>query len=573
MTLQHFPLGDPSFRKLRAENRLYVDKTEYISKMLNLSTCCFLSRPRRFGKSLLLSTIDELFQGDRKLFNGLWIDSQHNYSFEKHPVLNFNMGYSRTSTDDELITAITDDLEKHAKREGVALSSHGYGEMLGDLLQGIYFKHGVGTVILVDEYDAPVTDHLSDMKLAYANRTVLHNFYRSLKASLKYVHFAFVTGISRLAMTSMDSGPNNFTDISLMPEFSGICGFTAKELNKYFKARFKDTLTSLKANGDLPKNAGIKELKAIIMEWYDGYNWLGNDHILNPYSILNFFLLKNLDSYWPSSGRPSHLIALIRENLENFLKPRLDDYPVSEITKADVLSIGIVPIMFHSGYLTIDNVTKITRIENQKVISEKVVSFRTPNLEIQNVSLASVFKDIFKLRDDYLSDITKNFPVALLDKNVNEVIRLLTNLLSTISYMQHPTTKEQATPDPDLKTEKMYHNLFHAAFFAAGFTVISEVPVSKGRSDITLLLKDNTYVVIELKYCFTGDKTDDKIIKDKELAQCLDGAENQMIEKNYVAPYRVPQNKVIGLAMAVRKSDEVAVRFVDLDAIDVPSDS
>jgi hypothetical protein len=217
MTQKELMFGDPSFREIREGNILYADKTEYIHKMLNTSKCCFLSRPRRFGKTLLLDTIDALFQGDRTLFEGLWI-GQSDYQFEPHPVLNFNMSYDELSTRDDLVSWIKWDLMRHAQKEGVKLKSDFTPrQMFEVLLEGIYAKYDVRAVILVDEYDAPVTDHISDMKLAVANRNVLHDFYRAIKKNINYIHFAFVAGITRFALTAMDSGPNNFKDISLLP--------------------------------------------------------------------------------------------------------------------------------------------------------------------------------------------------------------------------------------------------------------------------------------------------------------------------------------------------------------------
>jgi hypothetical protein len=299
-------------------NFLYADKTEYIFNLLDVDkfNCCFLSRPRRFGKTLLIKTIDALFQGERKLFEGLWIDGS-DYKFEKYPVLNFNMAYYEISTSDDLISIIKRRLIKHAEKMKVELTS-GYsfgemfGEMFGELLEGVYAKFDVGVVILVDESDAPMADHISDMELALANRDVLRGFFRCIKQNIDYIHLAFVTGITRFAMTTLDSGSNNFVDISLLPEYAGICGFTPSELDTCFEDRLEVTLDSLKDDGGLPQGVGVDDLKAEILKWFDGYNWLGNERVINPYSILHFLRKKKFASYWISTGRPSHLSALVR---------------------------------------------------------------------------------------------------------------------------------------------------------------------------------------------------------------------------------------------------------------------
>jgi predicted AAA+ superfamily ATPase len=178
-------VNDRSFRNIIEGNFLYADKTEYIYRMLNIDkfNCCFLSRPRRFGKSLLLDTIHELFQGDRKLFEGLCIDKS-DYKFEKHPVLNFNMAYAKTPSPDILIGRIAEDIKYKADEQNVSITSNSYDMMLEQLLKGLSKKHGVGAVILVDEYDAPVTKNISDRKLALANRDILHDFFQTIKSNI-----------------------------------------------------------------------------------------------------------------------------------------------------------------------------------------------------------------------------------------------------------------------------------------------------------------------------------------------------------------------------------------------------
>ncbi|MDR1039829.1 MAG: AAA family ATPase [Deltaproteobacteria bacterium] len=265
--MKKLSLIGPSFRKIILENYLYADKTKYIHEMIENYDSCFLSRPRRFGKTLLLDTIGELFKGDRELSKGLWIDSKSGYSFKKHPVLRLSMGkYTEISSKEDLVKGIMFDLSQSAKEEGLKISAPNTGQMLEQLLKGISGKHGVGAVVLIDEYDAPVTRHIADQTLASDNRDVLHDFYAALKENYEHVRFSMVTGITRFALTSMDSGSNNFVDISLSPEFSGICGFTTPEFLKLFRDRFEETLKKLKYAGRIGQKAGLKDLKRKILE-------------------------------------------------------------------------------------------------------------------------------------------------------------------------------------------------------------------------------------------------------------------------------------------------------------------
>ncbi|MDR1039193.1 MAG: AAA family ATPase, partial [Deltaproteobacteria bacterium] len=389
------PLFDPTFREIIQGNFLYADKTIYIHKMIDKYKCCFLSRPRRFGKTLLLDTVDELFSGNSELFEGLWIDTDSSYEFVRHPVLRFSMTYTKISTKDDLEARIETDLRLAAKKEKIELISDSYGEMLVELLDGICDKYGVGAVVLIDEYDAPVAGNISNQRLAADNCKVLHGFYTSLKKGIRHVRFALVTGITRFAMTALDSGPNNFMDISLKSDFSGICGFPVSELESLFGDRFDETLDRLKSRGQIGQGADKEALKAVILKWYDGYNWLGPEHVLNPYSILNFFDDKDLRGYWPLSGHPSHLMALVRERPLEFIQPSVDSLFSQNVRRADLGTLEAVPLLFHSGYLTIDKKELKDTGENDdegEPILEEAFTFRNPNQEVRALYKSSLFK-------------------------------------------------------------------------------------------------------------------------------------------------------------------------------------
>ncbi|MDR1079589.1 MAG: ATP-binding protein [Deltaproteobacteria bacterium] len=555
MAQKELRFGDPSFREIRKGNFLYADKTEYIHKMIKTSKCCFLSRPRRFGKTLLLKTIDALFQGDRMLFEGLWID-QSDYQFEPHPVLNFNMAYDEISTKDDLVSWIKWDLMRHAKREGVLLKSDFTSrQMFEVLLEDIYTKYGVGAVILVDEYDAPVTKHISDLKLASANRDVLHDFYQSMKTNIDYIHFALVTGITRFAMTSLDSGPNNFNDISLMPKFAGICGFTIREFKKLFKNRFKKTLKILKKSGDISQDADVDALKDMILNWYDGYNWLGHQNVLNPYSILNFFNEKRLRTYWPTTGTPSHLSQLAQARPLDFIQPKLNSYLYQDIKMAELEKMSPGAILFHSGYLTIDRRISVETVIHGETIKEEAFILKTPNREVALHYKANIFMQIFKNTTEEFQNFSKNISEALLNLNSHQIANILQNLLSGITFKQH------------MPLEKYYHSLFHAAFVGAGIEVLSEIAGSEGQADMAVFLDNKIRVVIELKYRhggkYGGVAENDRA--DKDIAVALDEAEKAIRKKNYAGPFRLSSTKIFCLALAVCGRDRVAARFVDSD--------
>jgi hypothetical protein len=349
----------------------------------------------------------------------------------------------------------------------------------------------------------------------------------------------------------MDSGPNNFKDISLRSEFAGICGFTAEELGNIFKDRFDDTLANLKKNEQIGQDADHDALKAKILEWYDGYNWLGSKRVLNPFSILNFFSEMAFDEYWPSSGIPPHLSALVREKPLEFIQPKLDSYTAQQIRKVELNSLAPIPVMFHSGYLTINGKTRKEIKKHGRTITADAFTFRTPNLEVDLNYQASFFTGAFGLSEGYFNDFSENFPKALLNRDSDEIVRLTHGLLAAVTYWQH------------LPSEKYYHSVLHASFLAAGIEVLSEVSGGHGRSDIVVFLDGRIRIAIELKYRQTHGKTDDADNAAKELSSALDNAEKSMRDGDYLAAHRMTATEMIPLALAIRDRDEVAARFLD----------
>ncbi|MDR1036756.1 MAG: AAA family ATPase [Deltaproteobacteria bacterium] len=572
--MKKLSLGDHPFKLIREGNYIYADKTECIYNMLygDPFTSCFLTRPRRFGKTLLLSTIEELFQGNRELFKGLWIDNS-DYNFERHPVLNFTMTYIHVNTKERLLARIMEDLVSFAAREGVTLTSKFLDKMLEQLLEGICNKHGTRAVILVDEYDAPVTDYIMNKNVAKDNIDVLHSFYRALKSYSKFIHFTFVTGISRFAMAALDSGPNNFTDISLLPEFAAICGFTMDEMDTIFGDRYADTLTKLISKGRIDPNADISAMRDKIKNYYDGYNWLGKDNVLNPYSLFRFFRYAKFGTYWPKSGTPSHLAALVRKNPLDFIRPKLDDIGEGEITDAKLSILKPGPVLFHSGYLTIDHPVAKDEIINNKIDDEDFIDtedeeylidakddadddeenyvLKIPNREVAKDLEFFLFCNAFDPDKEFFGNFAKKLPLFLLKKNSRKTASLLHDLLAAISFEQHEPS------------EKHYHAVLQSAIIATGLEVIGQTSGSQGKSDMAATVK-NIRVVTEVKYCKTGKKyAKDKDRAKKDLAVALGKATDQIRSKDYAAPFRVAGKKVIGLAIAVRGRDEVAVRFIE----------
>ncbi|MDR1038401.1 MAG: ATP-binding protein [Deltaproteobacteria bacterium] len=553
MGLKRLPVDEPAFRSIISGNYLYADKTQYIYKLITKYRCCFLSRPRRFGKTLLLDTIGELFGGNRELFKGLWIDTRKNYNYHHHPVLRFSMAFEDRPDPAYLCDRIEKKLRYFAEREKITLTQDTYGDMLEELLEALSIKHGVGAIVLIDEYDAPVALNITVKEFAEANRDILHHFFSAMKRSKDFIRFSLVTGVTRFAFTAMDSGPNNFVDISLKPEFAGICGFTIKEFYRLFNDRFPRTLAFLKKAGDIKKDADETALLKTIASWYDGYNWLAKQRVMNPFSIISLFDNNLLSNYWPLSGRPTHISKLAAEMPLDYMQPKLDSYLSLEIQTTDLGKISPAPILFHSGYLTIDRRIHLEIPFQDDMVNQEAFIFKIPNREVGISFKAFIFGQIFDRPFAYYQIFTKNLIIALLNKDSQKIADLLHDLLSGITSKQH--TAE----------EKYYHSLFHAAFVGAGIEVLSETGSSDGQADMSLFLENKIRVVIELKYRRSKDSEveGESERSRRALSSALDDAENAIITKDCPGPFRANAKKIICLALAVRGRNEVAARFLD----------
>ncbi|MDR1111986.1 MAG: AAA family ATPase [Deltaproteobacteria bacterium] len=569
--MKKLPLGDPPFRKIVSQDLLYADKTSYIHDMITNYICCFLSRPRRFGKTLLLDTIENLFLGHRGLFKGLWIDSgEANYEFKKYPVIRLSMAYSEMGSPNELKKRIANNLLSIAGKEEVKITEDSYGEILGQLIQGLSEKHGADVVVLVDEYDAPVTRHIEDLAVAKANSGVLHDFYTALKAKVGYIRFALVTGITRFALTAMDSGPNNFYDLSLEPLYAGVCGFTISEFDRLFDDRMDVTLKELQKTGQMPPGSRASDLRDKILSWYDGYNWLGPEHVLNPYSILYFFTKKSFQPYWPLSGQPNHLSALVRQRPMDFIVPQLEDHESEQIRKASLGRLEPVPVLFHSGYLTIER-AKTVPVDTfmGDVVEEIQYSFKPPNAEVQLCYNKYCFETVFGLNSKQLKQLGTNFLEYIEKRDSAKIGQLFSDLLSNVTYWQHPANMDKNAGLDDGEGESFYHGLIQISMSAMGLKTLGETAGAMGRGDIGLLLPNDKALVIEIKYDRGSPGLTPKAVKGI-LGKALRKALKAIAEKDYGGPHRISASGIIGLGLAVHGRNEVLAGFLDDSSLRQP---
>jgi hypothetical protein len=447
-----------------------------------------------------LDTLEELFRGSRELFEGLWIGSS-DYEFEQRPVIRLNMGLS-SSSPLELKADLLDKLTEIMEKEKLDISPKpSPNRAMSSLIAAMAEKYGQKVVVLIDEYDLPVSDNLDDItqardvSLAMANSKVLKPFYIALKDSQEYLHFVFVTGVTRYSLMGLSSGMNHLTDLTLKPQYATICGFTLDELDKYFSDRYTETLAALKLKDNNFKDNSTMDLRQKILDWYDGYTWDGKTHVINPFSILKFFEEQLFSSYWanlyPSATFLSKTIAKDPLVLNFEMKTGL---VASKIEVADIGGLGTVPSLFQTGYLTVDKIIP-------SVSGGPIYTFRPPNREVS--------EDFFQSLSEHLDSLL--FAEEL--KDPHPFIEAIESQ-NPLELYKHIYSLYKGIPK---KYQEDNENFFRSVLYGYGSGVTTEAWVELasygGQKDLVLRWGEGNYAIFELKYQKTSQtKCLDKIL-------------------------------------------------------------
>ena len=467
--LKRLPVGIQTYSEIIEENMLYVDKTEYIWNMTHLSKYIFLSRPRRFGKSLLISTLQAYFEGRRELFKDTYIGSVEK-EWTEYPVLRFDMSMGKHMEREQLERYIGNRLAEYESRYGILNPATDNNDRFTELIQAAYRQTGKKVVILIDEYDAPLLDVVHEETRLPILRNVMRNFYSPLKASDPYLQFVFLTGITKFSQLSIFSELNNLTNISMNEAFSGICGITKDEV----LTQMQDYIEAL---GE--KNGWTRETTIdILTKQYDGYHftWPSPD-IFNPFSLLQAFNMKKVDNYWFASGTPTYLIEMLRkfDTLPtdiSAMEGGADDFdaPTESMTT-------IMPLLYQSGYVTIKDYDETFRsytlgIPNNEVLigltKALVPSYVMPNTLIVN-------------------NTARNIARYLTKDDIDGALSLLQTFLSTVPYCN------------DTNTEGHYQQVLYIIFtLVSDYFADVEIHTPTGRVDIVLQTKTTLYL-FELK--------------------------------------------------------------------------
>lgn len=478
MTRKLYPIGIQTFSEIRTNDNLYIDKTAYIYRMANSDgKYFFLSRPRRFGKSLLVSTLLSYFEGRKELFKGLAIDNLEN-EWAEYPVLHFDLSGGKHQEEDQLNRYLDFILKDNERRFGVECDAVDANVRLANLIASVYKKTGKQVVVLIDEYDAPLLDVVHQDERLESLRHLMSNFYSPLKQCEPMLRFVFLTGITKFSQLSIFSELNNITNISMDEAYAGICGITKEEL----LTQMSDDIDRLAEKLSITREVAIQQLK----DNYDGYHFTyPSPDIFNPYSLLNCFSKEKIGAYWFGSGTPTFLIEMMRK----FGTTPMD---IGESEMADVSDFdaptetmeSIVPLLYQSGYVTIKDYDEDTNLYELGI----------PNKEIR----IGLFKSLLP---NYLTRSSQRGKVAIaqmsvLIKNgdIDGALELFRTFLATVPYCENT------------KYEGHFQQLMYVVFaLLTDYRILVEQRTSKGRTDITLETQDSIYIM-ELKFGNTADE-------------------------------------------------------------------
>ena len=495
--LQSLPIGIQSFERLRSMGKLYVDKTRRLTKLVEESTRVFLSRPRRFGKSLTLSTLDALFSGKAELFRGLaaeaWAMEQ---ARQPSPVLRLDMSSMDVRDVPRFEKSLVAELLDRSRSYGMTLT-RGDADEPGGAFKGIIkelYDRGGPVVVLIDEYDKPILDKIGDLKAAEAMRDVLRGFYTVLKGSDEYLRFVMLTGISKFSKVGVFSAMNNLNDISMDESFGDIVGYTQKELEENFSGWIDAAAERMKLSHE--------GLLARLKDYYDGFCFDGVTRLYNPFSIMQSLQKARCENYWYQSGSPSFIVTYMQQHgikdpeAYRHLEVTSDFVGSQEIERARPESF-----LYQSGYLTIES------------LEDEELTLDYPNREVMN-SISRIYLDIVYDVKNYGS-IGSQLWRSLKEGDVGEAVRLYNTALSCIPY-----------EDFTRQNESLYRSLFLMLLRGAGITANGEVHTHRGRSDVLVRFPDRV-VVLEFKLAHGAG----------EVERLRGEGQRQIEEKGYAKPF------------------------------------
>ena len=512
MARKLYPIGIQTFERIRKEDKFYVDKTEYIYRMTHTDgTYFFLSRPRRFGKSLLVSTFKSYFEGKKELFEGLAIEKLEK-EWNTYPVLHFDLSKGKHMEKAQLEEYLGYLLEDYEQKYGIENHRNGNNNRFNDLIEVVFQKTGKQVVVLIDEYDAPLLDVAHEKEKLDELRNTMRNFYSPLKGNESMLRFVFMTGITKFSQLSIFSELNNIKNVSMDEPYAGICGITKEEM----LTQMSDDIDALAEHLELGREETIRELK----DHYDGYHftWPSPD-VFNPYSLLNCFADGRMDDYWFGSGTPTYLINMMRKY--DFLPADLGE--TIEVGKKDFdapteTMTTIVPLLYQSGYVTIKGYDKPTRL----------YQLALPNQEISVGLYGSLLPHYLTDKSAKANTTIAKMSVLVKKGDMDAAFCLLNDFLETVPYCDNTNYEGH-----------WQQTLYIMFALLTNYRIIVEQHTAKGRIDITMETADTIYVM-ELKF-------------NKSAEEAL----SQIEAKHYADAFKMSGKKVVKVGLNISVKEEV----------------
>ncbi len=510
MTRKKLPIGIQTFEKIREDDYYYVDKTRYILQLIDEGTHYFLSRPRRFGKSLLLDTIDELFSGNETLFQGLYCHDRWDWS-TRNPVIRISFGGGVVRSVAQLETRIRALLRLNRDNLGLDCSDEadipGY---FAELIRNAAKKAGERVVVLIDEYDKPILDNITQPELATEIRHGLRNLYSVIKDSDAHIRFAFLTGVSKFSKVSLFSGLNNLQDITVDKRYSALCGYTENDLDQVFASELE----------------GLGRMQ--MQDWYNGYNWLG-EAVYNPFDLLLLFNTREFKPYWFETGTPTFLIDVLTER--GFYLPTLEHIrgDIALLSAFDVENIATEALLWQTGYLTFAGSRTIgARIE---------YTLGYPNLEVKSALNDALIKVLIG-NPGRASELESRLYDLLY---ANDCAGLKTHFESLYASIPNDWYRN----NPIAQYEGFYASVFYSHIAALGLDIILEDVTHQGRIDMTVRFNEQIYL-FEFKVV--------ELVPEGKALQ-------QLIDKRYADKYRSANQPIHLIGVEFSKDSRTVVGF------------
>jgi hypothetical protein len=501
--MQKLPIGIQHFDRIREQNFVYVDKTEQIYTLINTGTFVFLSRPRRFGKSVLLTTLQHLFLGHRQLFQGLWIEDKVDWQPRPVLLINFNdLSYHEKN----LADALDEEMVSQAAVHGLTLTGSDYKRKFQELI--VKLSEQQKLILLIDEYDKPITDLLEDEQKVAEHISILKDFYSVLKATASnHIQWSLITGVSKYGKISLFSDLNNLLDITMDRRFATVVGYTQAELEQYFGDRI-DALAAYFA-------VSRAEILAATRRWYNGFSWDGKQTLYVPFSTLVFLEQQTFENHWFVTATPSFLLKLFRQNqLPAYILERLRG-DNTLLDNADVNNINVISLLFQTGYLTVKQVHP--SLQGQRY------DLGYPNYEVAQAFQKYLLADYLNISTTQVGAMMLvDLEEALNREDLPRVVLIVNAALAGIPYNLF------------LPEEAYYHSIFYLLLKLLGFAILAEPHTSQGRIDALLELPDKIYI-LEFKMSSAQVALD------------------QIKNRHYDQPYRASGKKIILVGIAFDK--------------------